>query len=112
MTCMGEEVCNKTPRPSDDQEILGQLEMPPDGDKSRLTMGGCVRAEIWAHEFLGRSRPGRGLGRKIPGYFWEDSSEKDIVLATDWPLETCCDPEPQQRSGLTRRCEACLHSRV
>lgn len=103
MTRMGEEVCDKTPRPSDGQGILGQLEMPPDGDKSSLTMGGCVRAEIWAHDFLGRSRPGRDLGRKIPGYFWKDSSGKDIVLATDWSLETCCDPEPQQSSGLTRR---------
>ena len=112
MTCIGEEVCNKTLRPSDDQEILGQLEMPPDGDKSRLTMGGCVRAEIWAHAFLGRSRLGRALGRKNPGYFWKDSSEKDIILATDWSLETCCDPEQQQRSGLTRRCEACLNNRV
>jgi len=55
---MGEEVCNKTLRPSDDQEILGQLEMPPDGDKSRLTMGGCARTEIWAHAFLGRSSLG------------------------------------------------------
>lgn len=89
MTCMGEKVCNKTPRPSDDQEILGQLEMPPDGDKSRLTMGGYARQKYGARgswKVQASLRP----GQKNPGYFWKDSSEKDIILATDWSLETCC----------------------
>ena len=91
-------MCNETSRQSDDQEILGQVEMPLDGDKSRPTLGGCVRAEIRADEFPGKSRPGQGLGRKNPGYFWEDSSGKDIIVATDCSLKT-----PAQGTAVTQK---------
>lgn len=51
--------------------------MPPDGDKSRLTLGGYVRAEIGADEFLGRKKS-----------FGEKNQEKGSRVATGYSLET------------------------
>lgn len=81
-------MCSETPRQSDDQAVLGQVGTLPDVDKSRLTLKGCVRAEMWADQSQGRPRPGQGLGRQSSRDFWEDSSEKDITAATDCSLKT------------------------
>ena len=79
------------------------MKIPLDGDKSRLALRGCGRAEVWADELLGRLELGWALAERIlatSGRTTQKRVSQSLEMHFLKTLRGCCDLERQQKVRL------------